>query len=321
MYDFLLAADHMVSDPDAVKAFVCDKLVMPAQRDTWRQDLPNHSYLTWHCRVHKSLAVAPTRLMIQGHKEIPNPSDPMFKAYLHNLAEIQGPARPMKAHAMVLISRRLPELLEKLVRRKLPFRVAPIADGLPFDRLWVGVTPNDLYYEPDVDGGLFIEVMEPGPLQLPEDTWAVPAPGPNEPGEGDMIRIVSRGYLVEDLDDTVRRLSLNLDWEPAGPIEDVPEEGYRRARMHFELAHGADVELIQPTRYECMAGRFLATWGPGPYFTRIAVHGLEARREILEAHGTRTLDMPVSRVVEGGRFLAHPDDLAGMRFEFVEFQG
>jgi hypothetical protein len=123
--------------------------------------------------------------------------------------------------------------------------------------MWVGVTGNNPYYEPSVDGGLSIEVMEPGSLQLPEDTWADPPPSPKDPAPGETIRIVSRGYLVEDLDDVLRRLSLNLDWEPVGLTEDIAEEGYRRARMSLALPHGSDVELIQPTRFDCDAGRFL----------------------------------------------------------------
>ena len=40
----------------------------------------------------------------------------------------------------------------------------------------MGVTPEDPRYEPSVDGGLCIEVMPIEPLQLPPDTFAVPAP-------------------------------------------------------------------------------------------------------------------------------------------------
>jgi hypothetical protein len=319
MYDFLLAADFMVPSPDATKELLCQRLGLPEQKPGWRQDMPNHSYLTWHLRVHKSLAVAPTRLMVQGHKEVPDPADPVFGAYLHDISERQGAARPIKTHAMVLISRQLPALFEKLLRRKLPFRIAPIAEGLPFDRIWLGVTPENTHFDPTVDGGLYIEVMEPGPLQLPSETWNDPPPGPTDPKPGDLVRIVSRGYLVRDLDDVLRRLSSNLDWEPAGPVEDVPEEGYRRARMTLALSHGATVELMEPTRFDCDTGRFLATWGPGIYHTRIAVHGLEAKAEDLSSRGTRVTESPESRVVDGRRLRVHPADVAGMVFELVEY--
>jgi Glyoxalase/Bleomycin resistance protein/Dioxygenase superfamily len=322
MYDFLLAADFMVPDPDATKAMIETRLGFPEQKPTWRQDLPTHTYLTWHMRVHKSLAVAPTRVMCQGHKSVESrPADPAFEPFLHHLAKMQGVARPMKTHAMVLITRRLGELEEKLARRKLPFRVAPIEEGLPFDRIWVGVTGNNPHYEPSVDGGLVIEAMEPGPLQLPAETWNDPPPTPTDPEPGSMVRVVSRSYLVEDLEDVVRRLSLNLDWEPDGPIENVAEEGYRRARMHLELPHGAAVELIQPTQYDCLTGRFLATWGPGIYHTRIAVHGLDAKAADLDERGTRYSEMPITSAYDGRRLRVDPYDIEGMVFEFCEFDG
>jgi hypothetical protein len=271
--------------------------------------------------VHKSLAVAPTRIMAQGHKEVPDPADPAFGDFLQYLSKVQGDYRPMKTHAMVLISRRLRELEEKLYRRRLPFRIAPLAEGLPFDRIWVGVSGNNPRYEPDVDGGLCIEVMEPGPLQLPEDTWDVPPPVPKDMAEGETIRVASRGYLVTDLDDVLRRLSLNLDWEPVDEVEAIPEEGYRRAIMSLELTHGAAVELIEPTRFDCDAGRVLATWGPGIYHTRIAVYGLDAKAEDLAQRGTRYSEMPPSRAVSGRRLRVEPGDVGGMIFEFSEFVG
>src|SRR5271155_4912260 len=321
MYDFLLAADLMVPDPDATAKVLVEGLGLPEQKPAWRQDLPHHSYLTWHLRVHKSLAVAPPRLMAQGHKEVDQPVDPLFGPYLKHLSEVQGLARPMKSHAMVLISRSVPEIFEKLKRRKVPFRVAPIDSGLEFDRLWIGVTGADVHYDPRFDGGLYIEMMEPGPLQLPPDTWADPPPVPSDPTPGDYVRIVSRGYLVEDLDETLRSLSMYLDWEPAGEVEHIAEEGYLRARMELNLPHGATVELIQPTRYECYSGRFVATWGPGVYHTRIAVNGLDARAALLAERGTGVEEMPESTAVAGRRLRVDPSSVGGALFELVEFSG
>jgi hypothetical protein len=246
----------------------------------------------------------------------------LFPPFLHHLIELQGPARPIKTHATVLITRRFDELREKLLRRKLPFRVAPWTDEMPFDRLWVGVTGNNPYYEPSVDGGLVVEVLGyedwPVAARLPEETWSVPAPQPVDPAPGDIIRIESRGYLVNDLDETLRLLSTNLDWEPDGPVEDVPEEGYRRAHMGFTLANSATVELIQPTRYEGETGRFLATWGPGPFHIRMSVHGLDAKADDLERRGTAFTRVGESRAVAGPRLLVDPAAVEGQRFELVE---
>jgi hypothetical protein len=101
-----------------------------------------------------------------------------------------------------------------------------------------------------------------------------------------MIRVTARGVLVRDLDDTLRRLSANLDWEPAGPVEHLRREGYRRARMAFTLAHSACVDILEPTQWDSEAGYSLHNWGPGPYYTRISVHDLEAKADDLRSRGT-----------------------------------
>ncbi len=321
MFDLLLSADFMVPDPDATTRRFVERLGLPEQKPAWRQGFTDHAYVAWFLRVHKSLAVAPTRLEPQGHRVIDRPSkDPLFAPYLDHLAEYQGRARPMKTHATVLITRELPELMEKLARRKLPFRVAPLDDAMPWDRVWLGVTGDDPRYEPSVDGGLIVEVMADWPLQLPDATWSKPPPLPRDPGPGEYVRVQSRGVLVQDVEETVRLLSLNLDWEPLGSIESVPEEGYRRATMGFTMPHSATVEILQPTHYDCAPGRYLATWGPGPYHVRLAVHGLEARADDLATRGVRFDWMPESRAVEGRRLRIHPDELDGALFELVEFQ-
>jgi hypothetical protein len=324
VYDFLLSADLMVPDPDATMRRLADALGLPDLSKAFRQDYPNHSYVAWFAPVNEDLAIAPTRLEPQGHKDIAKPSDPLFPPFLHHLIEFQGPARPIKTHATVLITRRFGELMEKLERRKLPFRVAPWSDEMPFDRIWVGVTGNDPYYEPWVDGGLVVEVLGydswPVAARLPERTWDVPAPQLVDPAPGELIRITERGMLVRDLDDTLRRLSLHLDWEPAGPVEDFPVEGYRRARMHFGLANSATISLMQPTRYESETGRYLATWGPGAYHIRIAANGLGPKADDLASRGTAFTRLD-DRADAGGSLLrVDPDAIGGALVEFVEYQ-
>jgi hypothetical protein len=79
-----------------------------------------------------------------------------------------------------------------------------------------------------------------------------------------MIRVVSRGFLVRDLDATLRLLSSNLDWEPVGPVELFEDEGYRRTRMSFGLPHSASVDLIEPIRWNSETGYYVNTWAQGP---------------------------------------------------------
>ncbi|MGH7823258.1 MAG: VOC family protein [Candidatus Binatia bacterium] len=320
MYEFLLSSDFMVPDPDATTALLVAKLGV-REHPRWRQAFPNHSYIAWFLRAHPSLAVAPTRLETQGHRHVDNPSDPCFQPFLQSLIDFQGAGRPMKTHALVLITRRFDELVEKLMRRRLPFRIAPRSDEMPFDRLWVGVTPENPRYSPCVDGGLVIEVLPVEPLQMPAETFSTPPPEPREPKPGDMVRIVSRGILVRDLDETLRLLSTNLNWEPAGPITTVEAEGTRIARMRFGLAHSASVDLIEPYRGDREAGAYLNVWGPGPYYTRISVTGLDAKAEDLRKRGTRFAVVESASAPRGRALRVDPRDLDGIRVEFVEHMG
>jgi hypothetical protein len=136
-----------------------------------------------------------------------------------------------------------------------------------------------------------------------------------------MIRVTARGVLVRDLDDTLRRLSGNLDWEPAQPVEQPSGEGYRRARMAFTLPHSASVDVLEPTRWNSQAGYYLHNWGPGPYYTRISVHDLAAKAADLQARGTAFSWIPECAGVGGGPLIrVDPRALDGAIFEFHEHQ-
>ncbi|WP_432198173.1 hypothetical protein [Streptomyces sp. bgisy027] len=319
MFQFLLSADLMVPDPDATAALLVKTLGIK-EHPRWRQAFPGHPYVAHFLRVHKSLAVAPTRIEPQGHLDKPNHGDPYFPAFLESLEVFQGEHRPIKTHSLVLITDRLDDLVQRLTRRRLPFRIAPMTPEMPWVRLWVGVTPENPRYEPSVDGGLCVEVLPVDPLQMPAETFTVPPPEPLDPAPGEMIRVTARGVLVRDLDETLRKLSANLDWEPAGPVENLLNEGYRRARMAFTLQHSASVDLVQPTAWDGEAGAYLHSWGPGPYYTRISVHDLEAKAADLEARGTPFTWEPESEAVGGALIKVDPSALDGALFEFHEHQ-
>ncbi|MDQ1697911.1 MAG: hypothetical protein QOJ03_3264 [Frankiaceae bacterium] len=312
----LLSGDLMVADPDATAQLLVERLGLIGHPN-WRQAFPNHPYVAHFLRTHKSLAVAPTRIEPQGHTDQPNHGDPMFPVYLHSLEQFQGPGRPIKTHATVLISDDLTGVAQRLFERRLPFRVAQVTPEMPFDRLWVGCTPEDPRYLPEVDGGLCIEIMGLDPLQMPADTFATPPPEPRDPEPGSLVRVVARGFLVRDSADVTSRLHANLDWEPA-PTESFPDEGFRRVRMGFALPHSAALDLIEPTRWDGEAGKFLCNWGPGPYYIRISVNGLDAKADQLERAGTRfTLDKD-SASAGGSMLRVDPQDVGGAIFEFVE---
>lgn len=321
MFDLLMSADMMLSDPDNMAELLSSKLGIH-KHPNWRQAFDGHPYIAHFLRVHKSLAVAPTRVEPQVHLDQPNHGDPMFHDFLESLRDYQGRHRPMVTHSIVLALKgaKFDLLVEKLMRRRLRFRMAQRTPDMPFDRLWLGCTPEDPHYEPSVDGGLCIEVMPMEPLQMPADTFATPAPQARDPKPGDMIRVTSRGYIVRDLDETLRRVSANLDWEPEGPVEALEREGYRRATMGFSLPNSASLDVIEATRWNGEAGVYLNSWGPGPYYIRIAVNGLKAKAEDLTARGVRFQWIEESEAV-GGKSLIRvdPAELRGQLFEFEEF--
>ncbi|MEY2893506.1 MAG: hypothetical protein RJA98_3414 [Pseudomonadota bacterium] len=320
MFDLLMSADMMLDDPDGMAALLVQKLGVHAHPN-WRQAFDDHPYIAHFLRVHKSLAVAPTRIEPQWHLDKPNPGDPLFHDFLESLKAYQGAHRPMITHSIVLALRgdKFDTLLDKLMRRRQRFRMAQRTEAMPFDRMWLGVTPEDPRYEPSVDGGLCIEIMPIEPLQMPPDTFAVPAPQPRELAPGQMVRVTARGFLVRNLDDTLRRVSANLDWEPTGPVRSLDAEGYRCATMGFTLPNSARLDVIEASRWSSDAGRYLHTWGPGPHYIRIAVNGLAAKADDLKARGVRHTWIESSEAV-GGKSLIRvdPAELRGQLFEFEE---
>ncbi len=317
MPDLLLSADLMVGDPDQHAKLLVERLGVHSHPN-WRQGFDTHGYVAHFLRVHKSLAISPTRIETQHHWEVDNPADPIFAEYLDSLHEFQGRHRPIKTHSCVIATDDLDSLIEKLYRRRLPFRIAPIDEHLPFARLWLGTTPEQPRYRPVVDGGLCLEFMPLAPLQLPAELFSATPPEPRELSDGQMVRIVQRAFLVRDLDETLRLLDSNLDMVAAGPVELFPEEGYRRARFTFSTPRSAALDVIEPVRWDCESGRYLATWGPGPFYTRIAVNGLAAKAADLDARSTRCTLVEESPAVGGAYLRVDSADLDGTIVEFVE---
>lgn len=320
MFDLLLSADMMLSDPDGMAELLVRKLGVHSH-PKWRQAFDDHPYIAHFLRVHKSLAVSPTRLEPQWHLDRENPGDPMFHEFLESLKDYQGRHRPMITHSVVLAMHgpKFEAFVDKLMRRGLPFRMAQRTPDMPFDRLWLGATPESPRYNPVVDGGLCIEVMPTEPLQMPAETYATPPARARDPKPGELIRVSARGFLVRDLDHTLRCCSANLDWEPAGDIESLHREGYRRARMPFTVANSASLDIIQPQRWNSDAGLYLNSWGPGLYYIRIAVADLRAKAEDLRARGTKFQWIEESEAVGGASLIRiDPDELRGQLIELEE---
>jgi hypothetical protein len=315
--DFLLSADFMVPDPDAWAAMVVKRLGI-LERPDWRQAFPTHGYIAHFLRVHKSLAVAPTRIEPQHHVDCDEPVDPIFAPHLDSLYEFHGRLRPLVTHSCVIATTEIVPLIERLQSKGLPFRIAPMDGEMPFERLWTGLTPEDPRYRPTVDGGLCLEWIPIWPLKMPDATFETPTPEPRDAAPGDMVRVTGRTFIVRDLDDVLRKLSDNLGIEPNGPVEHFEDEGVHRARIGFELAHSGVIDIVEPTRYDCETGRYLAIWGPGPYSVEIAVHGLDAKAADLDERGTRYERRPDRELTNGPSLRVDPTQLDGAIFDFVE---
>lgn len=132
-----------------------------------------------------------------------------------------------------------------------------------------------------------------------------------------MVRIVNRAYIVRDLDATLRSVAATLDLEPAEPVTVHDDEGFRRARIRFAIENSAD--LLEPTRGDATVGRYLNTWGPGPYCARIAVQGLDDKAADLDARGTRYEVVDETSACPR-RLAVHPGDVGGAVIQFVEWR-
>lgn len=313
VFQFLLSADIITEKPDELAAAIAQRLRLP---DDLAQRLSPHNepYVAWFLRVNPSLGISPTRLEIMGHEDEPNEADPVLPAYLRSLAEFQGAHRPMKTHSTVVVVRTMDEVLARLHRRRVPFRLAPATNEMPWERVWVGTTAERPSYDPAWDGGLCLEFVPMSALRMPRDL--TDSPVPEDPVPGTFARVLSKEVLVRDLDDSLRRLRENLDWEPANIVDDTTD-GVRRAGLPFELPNSAELLLSEPREWSSERGRFLHTWGPGCYSITIAVHDTVAVADRLRAAGTIVVD----EIVDGRtRLHLDPSQIGGLRIELIEHE-
>jgi hypothetical protein len=298
---------------DATVARMMARAGLPRPDPVWTQEFAGHGYRAIFARVHRSRSFAPSRLVIIASRPVTEPADPAVpRAYIDAYRRAQG-GRLLKTHATVFATSDIEGLIERVRGRGLRHRVDPVTPELPHPRLWVGVTseaPGD--YRADDDAGLFFEAIPTQGLGMRSAPSDPPPPPPEPLAPGQMARVVAREHLVRDLDAALRILSRNLELETAGPVREEP--GARRAVLAMTMPHAATLELVQPLGEECEAGRYLARWGPGPFYTRIAVAGLEAKAEDLRRRGTDFHrppgDPPRLRV-----------DIDGVLLEFVDLAG
>ena len=166
MFDLLINSEVVVADVAVAERVFVEALGFPPQRDAWGSKAPGFGFTYLFARVHPSLKVSPTRVEAIAQA----PLDPAIQPeltlpFLPGLFAAQG-RRPWKTHANELATSDIQAVAALLERNGCRFHRMPSTDVLPYTRLWLGWTSDDPgAYQPDVDGGLLIEICETDSLQ------------------------------------------------------------------------------------------------------------------------------------------------------------
>jgi Glyoxalase/Bleomycin resistance protein/Dioxygenase superfamily len=284
-FDALASADFLVPDRDAAVAMVQQVIGLGEPKPRWSHGGPGAGHRVTFCRANPTLAVSPTLIeLIEAADVDPGRSITEVVPNVGGLAVLQGD-RPLKTHGAPVASSSVDDLIERARSRGVRHWVQRSSAAYPFNRLWMGITADDLAgYRPESDGGLMLEVVPTVTLMIPPEAIDAPADTADAAEPGGMIRTASRGFLTDDLDRSLDALADFLAWEPElGP--ENGESGSRRAVLGFRVRRSARIELLAPAP-DSQEGRFLQQWGPGIWHVRIAVRDLAAKADDLRSRGT-----------------------------------
>ena len=314
VFDFLINSEVIVTDVAEGERVLTETLGFGLQKDTWKSLMPGKGFTYLFARVHPSLKISPTRIELMAAAPSDPQADPTTTiSFLPQLLETQGD-RPWKTHANELATSDIQAVATRLERNGCPFFTMPATEQYPFSRLWLGWTESDPgAYEPEVDGGLMLEICETQAL-MSGPPWELPDVPDLPPGS--MVRVLQRSWIVPDLDKSLTALEQNLAMVPSeGPTLDIVSN-CRRAAFSFDHPRSADLELLEPIGPGDVM-EALDSWGPGSWVIRIGVNDLESKAVDLRARGTSFVlkpgpaDKPVLRVGTGSV------DFADI-FEFAE---
>jgi len=284
-FDALASADFLVPDRDAAVAMVQRVIGLGEPKPRWSHGGPGAGHRVTFCRANPSLAASPTLIeLIEAADVDPDRSITEVVPNVGGLAALQAD-RPLKTHGAPVASSSVDELVERARSRGVRHWVQPSSDSYPFNRLWMGITADDLSgYRPEADGGLMLEVVPTATLMIPPAAVDAPADAFDAVEPDTMIRTASRGFLVDDLDRSLDALAGFFAWEPElGP--EKGDNGSRRAVLGFRVPRSARIELLAPAP-GTGEGQFLQQWGPGIWHVRISVRDLTAKAHDLRARCT-----------------------------------
>jgi hypothetical protein len=284
MFDLLINSEVIVDDVDRAQGILIDALGFPPQKPQWSDSTPGKGFTYLFARVHPSLRVSPTRIEAMAVASVDERRDPEATIpFLPALLAAQG-RRPWKTHANELATSDIHGVAERLRRNGCPFFTMPATERNPFTRLWLGWTADDPgRYEPDVDGGLMLEICETGALLQGSVLWD-PIP-PLDLPPGSMVRVLRRSWIVDDLDRSLAALERNLGLVPQFGPEVAEGRGWRSARFVFAHERSAELEVLEPVG----PGEIRDShdrWGPGAWVIRIGVNDLAAKTADLDGRGT-----------------------------------
>jgi hypothetical protein len=285
VFDLLINAEVIVDDVAVAERVFVEALGFPEPRPSWSGKVPGYGFTWLFARVHPSLKVSPTRIEAMAVAPLDPAIDPRLTIpFLPQLLAAQGD-RPWKTHANELATSDIDGVAARLERNGCRFYPMTRSDVVPFTRLWLGWTASEPgRYQPDDDGGLFLEICETAGLSQSPDFFE-PEPEPQLP-PGAMVRVLRRSWLVDDLQTTLAALDRNLGLRSAVEPETDDHLGSRRAVFRFAHPRSAELELLEPVA-SGDARDSIDAWGPGAWAIRIAVNDLEAKCDDLRRRGTR----------------------------------
>jgi hypothetical protein len=311
MFDLLCNAEVFVDDVAVAEKVFVEALGFPEPRPQWGDLSTGKGFTYLFARVHPSLLVSPTRIEAMALAPLdPDADRDTTLSFLPQLLARQG-KRPWKTHANEIATSDIRSVADHLARQGARFYEMP---GY-FTRLWLGWTGEDFgAYQPDSDGGLFVEIVETRALGKGDQLWE-PRRDPQLPA-GSMIRVLRRSWITHDLDYTLTAVGHHLGLYTAIGPEFDDTTGCRRAVFRFTHPRSAELEVLQPVSAG-EAKDSLDTWGPGSWAIRIGVNDVAAKADDLRRRGTAfeerctSVDAAVLRVDTG------PLDVPGL-FEFAK---